>query len=314
MKQTHVGILLGQRMGHHTAIKRWVCRILGSCVLLSLWVNTSWAGDYNKQMVLTSVVTAPSNADLTTFSWATYPLDAARADTVIPCERAKCGYVFVYRYRLIMNPYKYSTVFALSSYGNNEETYLPLGATYGDAAKKWAEVYGATGTSVPVTVMTTGMSGYERYQICMLIQIKSSNYYQDLETNFTHPSGLAAGCSLLPPVPSVCEFSAATLTLDHGTLNSNSLNNASASRSLSVKCNQDTSMSFTVLDPKLALGTGLTSNLAVFRNGKQVLDTAPESIKGETSVIFDIKSTLSAVGEIKAGEYKASTVLLLNFS
>nr|WP_314264857.1 hypothetical protein [uncultured Moellerella sp.] len=124
-----------------------------------------------------------------------------------------------------------------------------------------------------------------------------------------------SSCQIVPEAPVSCSTSSDTIDLQHGTLSSTELNSLnsqkSITKSLTISCSRQVSVRFDLLQSEINLTDGLTSNLTMKYNDRDVNSGGVRVISNGNGN-FSITSTLSAVGNITPNTYSGSTILIMN--
>lgn len=110
-----------------------------------------------------------------------------------------------------------------------------------------------------------------------------------------------------PPAPQIeCNLNG-VLEITHGVVDSNSLDGNKATADLQLMCNGEAKAVLKVLNPgggELMVGEGIISNISILPNS--TLD-----VSASGPVDFSIQSVLSKVGQVRPGNYSASTTLVI---
>lgn len=119
-------------------------------------------------------------------------------------------------------------------------------------------------------------------------------------------------CAIPPEEKNTCEIKTPQLTLNHGVLAPEQLNNNTATDSLLLACNQKTNIQLYISE-----GTGgvmLRSDGSLFSNLKLNGQPASKGIAlsvGPTGTSVQVSSVLRTVGNVEAGPFQGSAVALL---
>lgn len=119
-------------------------------------------------------------------------------------------------------------------------------------------------------------------------------------------------CAIPPDETNACEIKTPQLTLDHGVLAPEQLNNHTVTDSLLLSCNQTTAIQLYIAEN--AGGVMLRSDGSLFSNLKLNGQPANKGIAlsvGPTGTTVQVSSVLRAVGNIEAGVFEGSAVALL---
>ncbi len=135
------------------------------------------------------------------------------------------------------------------------------------------------------------------------------------QTSINHSPVEYSSCQIVPETPVSCSTSSDTIDLQHGTLSSTELNSLnsqkSITKSLTISCSREVSVRFDLLQSEINLTDGLTSNLTMKYNDRDVNSGGVRVISNGNGN-FSITSTLSAVGNITPNTYSGSTILIMN--
>ncbi|WP_199636764.1 exotoxin [Serratia sp. PAMC26656] len=132
-----------------------------------------------------------------------------------------------------------------------------------------------------------------------------------LGTNITRLPGSI--CAIPPEEKNACEIKTPQLTLDHGVLAPEQLNNNTATGSLLLSCNQTTKIQLYISEN--TGGVILRSDGSLFSNLTLNGQPASKGIAlqvGPTGTTVQVSSVLRAVGNVEAGVFQGSAVALLS--
>ncbi|MGN7974975.1 MrpH family fimbial adhesin [Serratia sp. 22264] len=119
-------------------------------------------------------------------------------------------------------------------------------------------------------------------------------------------------CAIPPDETNACEIKTPQLTLDHGVLAPEQLNNHSVTDSLLLSCHQTTNIQLYITEN--AGGIMLRSDGSLFSNLKLNGQPANKGIVlqvGPTGTTVQVSSVLRAVGNVEPGIFQGSAVALL---
>lgn len=140
-------------------------------------------------------------------------------------------------------------------------------------------------------------------KVCIVYGRKSTGSY----------ANAGIGCAGASPNPTICEIIDSYIELSHGTLNTDELDGHSVSHNIGITCNRNAMVKVyaypNTAGDTIPLGSGILSSIKL--NGVSGRTGVNINVPGSTTYV-NLSSTLTTSGDVNAGEYSGSGVVILN--
>lgn len=142
---------------------------------------------------------------------------------------------------------------------------------------------------------------------CLQMAIIKNSAIGDAKSSdfITIPGG---NCAPIPPILITCDLSTNNLTLDHHTVSSNSVNDNTASGTITVTCSDTVKLQVSTPTPSITLTDGLDSYLYI---NDQSMDHFL-NMDSAKNFKLNIESRLKKNGTILTGDYTGSYILIIS--
>lgn len=246
-------------------------------------------GDYHIGRTPTGAATVEFS-----FSWATYP--SSSDDDVIPgCTNKVCYYGPVVLDGIVFTD--------LGGGIGHYPVKLPVGATWGDASRIYSREYGSTGT--------LNNSGYTPPICAAYVAFLREHGTYDAIPNSAIVRPADYRC-VTPIKDFSCSMREGNKDISHGSLAPNEINSHTARTNLSINCEKSSDLKISLL-PRggvIMKSNQIESNLTI-AGSKPNRDGYYYVNLNEGGNVIEVISTLTAIGEITAGNFSGSQTLII---